>query len=203
MIEVSMGEIAFNILRSLFLGLVIGALWDVVRIARAVIGVSDYGASDMFRKYYDKGLCNIFRGTKKKTFSVIFIALTDILFFFVISVLFVLFLYRFNYGVFRWMFFISALIGSWAYYHSMGRCVIHCACALTDIIRFIVNVFCFTLRFPFICLYRFLKMIYSYTLEKCVVKIKSRIDKSRMRRYTLKCTDRLSDLISFEGSDLE
>ena len=195
-----MMEIALNVLRAFVLGLISGLVYDIFRIVKIAVGVCNFGRRGTFAKVYARGLKNVFPDSRGRVFSLIVTFFCDVLFFIIASVMFVLFLYVFNYGTFRALFLIAAVAGFISYRSSVGRIVLGSAGMISDLIRLIFNLITAAVRAPLVFLLRIIKKALRATVWRAMKKIKGNIDKRRMRRYTLLCTKRLSDFISVVGS---
>lgn len=185
--EISMSALSLNCLYSAVLGVFLGALYDAVRLIRIVFGVSSY--SDKRREFsiYSKGVFNIFSRKRGKVFTSVFLAVTDLLFFFLSAVAFILFLYVFNFGIFRWFFLLFAVIGFLIYYNSVGKLFVSVSTVISSYVMLALNVTLFAVLFPFKILFHALRSL----IKPLIAKIIAAIDKSKNKRYTLKCIDKL------------
>ena len=195
--EVSMAELVVTTSRALILGAFLGAMYDVVRILRVLFGVSKYNETEMLSSLYSRGVKNLFSNTGGKVFSVVFLAVTDFIFFAAATVVFVLFLYCYNYGRFRWFILLSSISGFWIYYHTLGRLIVIVSGRISEIFRFVINVAVYVILLPVRFTARLLKRVYYHTILKCISWFKTSIDKSRNKRYTLKCIEKINDFVKF------
>ena len=189
-----MTELAVTALRAAALGIFLGALYDVFRIIRVMTGVTRRPGVRLFDKIYAKGLCNVFSKEGGRVFKAVFTAVTDVLYFTLAGVFFVLFLYCFNYGVFRWFILLSALAGFRLYYISLGKAVLASSSRIAEFLRFAVNCACFAVYYPV----KFLLTATGRSLAPLRRKLTLSLDKRRGRRYTLKCTDKLKDFVKLK-----
>ncbi len=193
--EVSMSSLLRTSLYALILGGSIGALYDCVRILRVLFGVSEYTDRKRFEKVYSRGLCNVFKSARGGVFSIVFVALTDILFFISSSCAFVLFLYCFNYGIFRWFILLSCIAGFRIYYLTFGKVVISFSGMIADVLKLLINFAVFAAVSPLKFLLRSAVRVFNKTLCPLIRNIRRAIDKRRSVRYTLKCIESLSDFV--------
>lgn len=176
-----------------FFGIFLGAVYDIVRIARTTLGVSSYGGEVKDFQIYKKGVGNLFSGTASPVFSYVFVFITDVLYFLFACVSFIIFIYHFNNGIFRWFFALSALFGFRAYYVTVGRVVIYLSGRISSYVKLLLNLLFFVISYPFIKLFKAVLKI----TKPAVVHMKTSIDKTVMKRYTIKCTKKLKSIIDF------
>ena len=195
-----MSALVLTSARALILGVLFGVLYDGVRILKCFLCVAKYGDKRRFDKVYSKGVCDIFPRSPGGVVVYALTALFDVLYFIIVTVSFVLFLYAFNHGVFRWFILLACTVGFFAYRSSFGKLVIRSVDAASDLIRLAVNLAIYLFAIPFKFLYRLCIRLYMIFLYPTVGKIRSRIDKSKNRRYTLKC---IKELDKFFVSQVE
>ena len=195
--NISMTELLLTSFRAVLLGVAVGALYDVFRIIRIVFGTgTSSGEPSRFSRIYSKGVRDLFSRHRGKIFDISFTAVTDVAFCICAAVMFILFLYAFNHGVFRWFILLSLLIGFRLYYLSFGRAVIKLSKTMSDILKLIVNVSLYIIYFP---LTQVLSLIVRKVFAPIFGNIKKCIDKRRRRRYTLYSIDRLERFVNIEG----
>ena len=193
-----MSALVLTSARALLLGVLFGVLYDAVRILKCLLCVAKYGDKRRFDKVYSMGVCDIFPRSPGGVVAYALTALFDVLYFVVVTVSFVLFLYAFNFGIFRWFILLACIAGFFAYHSSLGKIVIRSVDAASDLLRLFVNIFVFVCVLPFRYLYRFGVKMYEILLSRYVNKIRSRIDKRINRRYTLKCIKELDKFFVFQ-----
>ena len=187
------------ILTSLYaaiLGMFIGLIYDVFRILRIVSGVSPGSLISKRKTVFGNRMPDIFSRRRGKVFSSLFVAVTDVLFFSVSSVAFVLFLYCFNYGRFRWFILVFTVAGFRLYYLTVGKAVISSSGLICDLIKLVMNALLYLILLPLRMFFRLITLILRKTFIPFVTRIGLTIDKCRLKRYTLKCTEELKDIIN-------
>ena len=192
-----MSALVLTSARALILGVAFGALYDVFRVLKCLLCVAKYGDKHRFAKIYSKGVSDVFPGAPGGAVSYVVTALFDVLYLSVVTVAFVLFLYAFNYGIFRWFILLSCFAGFFAYHFSAGRLLIKSVDAVSDLLRLVFNLLLYVLALPIKYLYFAFRKIYQFLFAPAVNKIKSRIDKIRNKRYTLKCIKELENFFEF------
>lgn len=195
---VSMSALLLTSARAVILGLFFGVLYDVVRIMKCLLCVVKYGSRRRFARVYDKGVYDIFPSNNSGVVSYILTAVFDVIYFIAVTVSFVLFLYAFNHGIFRWFILLSCGAGFAAYHVTVGRLVIRVTDASSDFLRLIINLAVFVLSLPVLYAARLSEKLYSRLLSPLINKITSRIDKLRNRRYTFKCIKELDKFFDFQ-----
>jgi len=141
--EISLAHQFTVAVSSVILGLISGLIYDIVRIARCILGIR-----------YEKALPSGLRSGKgvNKIYESVIIGFTDVAYFIIVSVIVSVFVYFINSGRIRWYIYFFAVIGFIIYYFTVGRIVI----SLSSIIAYgIRRVFCIFL----VCLYEPFKPI--------------------------------------------
>lgn len=156
------------LLYSLCLGAVLGAFYDVFRILRLMFKAGS-GKSSGFKSF------------KLASATVIFIE--DIVYFFVCSCVFCIFIFYVNSGRFRSVALIGAIVGFFAYYYSVGRLVMLFSDLVIGFIKKLIKtVLYYTVRPVFILLKKVLELTFLrwFRAFRTVVLLK----------YYLKCAER-------------
>lgn len=196
--NVSMHQLFATLLYSVVLGLFFGAVYDAVRIIRVVFGINSYSTKKRFKSFYDKGLINVFVLKKAAIFKTIFVFVTDIVYMTFISVSFVIFLFHFNFGIFRWFFLVFAALGILVYYHSVGKLVIAFSEVISETMKLVVNTLIFILFIPIKYLIKLFIFLFSKTLGRISHKLKCAIDIRKKKRYTNKCIEDLKNAVKIK-----
>ena len=176
-------------------GYFIGAFYDVFRILRIVFGVSPSVSSSRFDRLYKKGIPDVFSKERGKVFSAIFVGVTDVIFLTLSGVAFILFLYCFNYGKFRWFILATAVLGFRLYYLTLGKAVIFSSCFISDTLKLVLNFAVFLICYPFRLFSRLAAAFWQKTVSPRINSIALTIDKCRSKRYTLKRMKEIDDLV--------
>ena len=185
--EVSMHALLANCLRAFVLGLLLGALYDVIRLSRIIFGVSVYSDKNREFSLYARGVKNIFARKRGNIFTCIYLALTDFVFFLLSAVIFILFLYIFNYGIFRWFFLIFSILGFLFYYKTAGRLFVSASTVVSSYLMLVLNLILFAAVYPFRTLVKLIRRL----VHPLISDIKTVLDKSKNKRYTLKCIKKM------------
>jgi len=176
-------------------GYFIGAFYDVFRITRIVFGVSRSAVSHRFDRLYKKRIPDVFSKERGKVFSAIFVCVTDIIFLTLSGVAFILFLYCFNYGKFRWFILASAVLGFRLYYLTLGRAVVFSSGFISDTLKLALNCTVYLLCYPLRLFSRISSAFWQKTVRPRINSIALTIDKCRSKRYTLKRMKEIDDLV--------
>ena len=117
-----------GMLYALAVGASLGAIYDVVRISRLLLGLRP-GAGNVSRSLPLIGEVGRVR-RRGGFFSGVVVFLGDILFFAVATAIYVVFVFHANYGNNRWFFTFSAVAGFLAYHFTIGRLVMKASGAI-------------------------------------------------------------------------
>jgi len=184
-------------------GVFAGVFFDLIRMFRSALCFSflRIGTTERLfcREWPLIGRIPQKQGDEKKETAVCFI--TDLLFWFILSITSVLFLFFFNDGIFRWFFAMGAIFGFSVYYLSVSRLVL---LFFHYILFFLKLFFRYVLHFlsiPFIMLLRVLKRVslsFLGLLRKGVFRLEKRIF---LRRYTESARQKLIYAVRMERRD--
>lgn len=158
---VSMTVIARMTLYAFFLGIALGAFYDLVRISRVLAGVS-YGGKSAERFYEKKypliGKLKRKKGALRKGFTEIFVAVGDILFFTFAGIVFAVFIYYTNDGIFRFHALFASALGFLLYHGTLGVIIISFAEIISIFLKIFIKIFLYAIAFPF-------KIMYNITIK--------------------------------------
>ncbi len=157
--DVSLYEQTALFVYALFVGVLIGAVYDVFRVLRIALTL---GGGTGQRVRYERVEAAILRmrpgvadGSVKKTgigakleLAVVFVC--DVLFFLATSVVSVVFLYQANYGQPRLYVLVSVILGFAAYYNTVGRLIAYTSGAIISLVRLISAFVFYRLVTPFV-----------------------------------------------------
>lgn len=184
----SMSALATMTLYAFFLGIVFGVIYDVFRISRAFMGVSYGGKSAAYlyeREYPLIGKLVLGQGKLKKGIIFVAVVLGDVLFFSVCGLMFAVFIYYTNDGIFRFSALVAVFIGFFTYYITIGRLVIAFAEIICIFLKIITKIFLFAIAFPFKIMYNILIKLYNrlfgIPLERLLLKIRRKVTKRKMK----------------------
>lgn len=181
--EISFAEQLLVALNSVLLGLGLGAFYDLIRIVRVLLGVSYVNKFNLrlknIRLPLIKNPLNSDR-KKKKIAEGIMIFITDIVYFFVATLVMTIYTYHINFGIVRWYIFAGAIVGVLFYYVTLGKLVI----SISECIAFFTKV-------AFLYLVYFISRPFSFLYVKikpCFLKIKLlKIKHKKSENKILKC----------------
>ncbi len=184
----SMSALAAMIFYSLFLGVSFGVLYDIFRISRAFLGVSYGGksAAYLYEKEYPLiGRLEIRKGKLKDGFIFVAVMLGDILYFILCGLIFAVFIYYTNDGIFRFGALAAVLVGFLAYYMTFGRLIIAFAEIICIFLKIITKIFLFAIAFPFKIMYNILIKLYNrlfgVPLGRFLLKIRRKASERKMK----------------------
>ena len=196
-LQTSMGELILNFLYSIVLGVLLGLVYDLFRILRIALGAFRTDRKKHFESMYSKGVKRFFKGNGGKCYSYIVTALCDVLFFTLSACAFSVFLFAFNYGIFRWFLLLGCIVGFRLYYISLGKAVVAISVTAADFITLAFNCVLTCIVVPVILLARLIKRPAVKFLLPLWQKTVTDIDRRRLKRYTLNSIDKLGDIVQF------
>lgn len=142
-----------NIAYSVILGLIFGALYDIIRIVHILCNIASYSGENVGMK----------RG--KIAFAIFFIC--DAVYMVAVTALYSLFTYWANNGTFRLFLFVSACIGFLLYYFTLGRVVMFFSEAVARFLRLIFKyAIVIPLRFIVKTVKKCALFVYGHTFKK-------------------------------------
>lgn len=141
-------------LLALLLGVLFGVLFDILRILRILCGIRAKKAEERPFSLSLPFLPKSFfvpktKGKGNAVFCAVFIFFCDLLWFFAVGVLFSVFVYWQNDGIFRLYILLSAIIGFVLYYNTLGRLVLRAAESLALALRILLFYIALLLSLPF------------------------------------------------------
>ena len=194
--EVSMKSLLLTSLYAVLLGVIIGIVYDVFRILRVLAGVTASSGGLKIKNRMSKLFPDVFSRQRGRVFSCVFTAVTDFVFILLFTIVFILFLYCFNYGKFRWFILVFTFVGFRLYYVSFGRVVISLSGLISDSVKLLLNAVLFVIMYPFRVLLQFFLYAARKTVIPFVTRIWTAIDKRRQKRYTFKCIGKINDIVN-------
>lgn len=184
----SMSALAAMILYAFFLGIAFGALYDAFRISRVFLGVSYGGKSAMYlyeKEYPLIGKLQNKQGKLKKGFLMTAIISGDIIYFTVCGLIFSVFIYYTNDGIFRFGAFAAVFGGFFAYYLTFGRLIISFAEIICIFLKIFTKIFLFAIAFPFKIMYNILAKLYNrlfgIPFKRFLLKIRQKSTERKMK----------------------
>ncbi len=198
-LKVSMESLAVCFLYSVVFGILSGALYNVLKIVKIALGADNSKREKHFSVFYSKGVKHVLKSGGGKLYSHTVTFFTDIVFFFIEGCLFSLFLYVFNYGIFRWFLLAGAVLGFGIYHATVGKAVVKAANLSADFVTLIFDVI-------LSAVFSVLKAAFKILVKKPFVnfllpfaqKIASAIDRALFKRYTLRCIGKIHEIVKFK-----
>ncbi len=165
-----------NIVYSVILGLIFGGIYDIIRVAQILCGITSYRDGRV-----EMRLGRNVRGSR--TAFVIFI-LMDFAFMLTVTVMYSFFIYWADNGRVRFYLMLAAAVGFYIYYNTLGRLVMLCSDFIVRLIRraftiLVVKPIGFILRL----LRRVVLFVLNHTLLLLVRHISGRIRQRRTEKY--------------------
>ncbi len=193
-----MNELLITTLYAVVLGLFLGASYDVVRILRLLSGVTPCGDCARFDKLYRNGIKNTFNSVRKPFAAKSIVFATDVLYFVFFTVCFLLFLFAFNYGIFRWFILAFTVFGFVIYYFTAGKLVILFSRQITCFLAFVLNLTLYLVLVPFRSVFKLFCVLWRKTIYRLYTHVKNIIDRKAKSRYTDKCIDDIKNTVLFK-----
>lgn len=158
------------VLNSVILGLIFGAIYDIIRISHIMCAIASYSGEN--------------RGIRSGKAAFLIFAAGDLVYVIVVSVMFSFFTYWQNNGVIRAFIVLPCIAGFAVYHVTIGKIVMYFSEA---VVRFIRLVFRYTVAIPVLFVLKIVKkfvwFMYSVTIGKLVVALGEKYDAHRMDLY--------------------
>ena len=162
-----------NIVYSVILGLILGALYDIIRKIHVSCGIASYSGGKSVMK------------AGKIPFLIFF--LTDFVYMLSVTALYSLYVYWADNARFRTYLLISAALGFYIYYSTVGRAVMLFSETLVAFIRRLIRILIITpVKFIVGVVFKSVKFIYALTLGKLINAFRCAIIRSRTKMYLKK-----------------
>lgn len=161
---------------SALLGITLGALYDVIRISRAIFGIVYKNRFTEKLKLLKLPLIENPINYAKKSGKIkesVVLFLTDVIYFLIVTFVMIIFVYHVGDGVVRWYIFAGVMSGIMLYYFTLGKIVISISEYITFFIRVFLKYVIFFMTRPIAFLFKYLK-IFKFKIKK---SIKNKINK--------------------------
>lgn len=169
---------------SLVLGIVFGAIYDIVRIWRTFLGI-DYESKgvERLRRLKFPLIKNPLTKKEKqgKLAQGIVLFITDIIYFLAITIIMIIFVYYVNSGVVRWYIFIGAMLGLLIYYFTVGKIVISVSEYIKFGIKVVMSYLVYFILRPFAPIVNFLKTKFIKIREKISIRKETKKPKIELK----------------------
>ncbi|MBQ3040991.1 MAG: spore cortex biosynthesis protein YabQ [Clostridia bacterium] len=169
---------------SLVLGIVFGAIYDIVRIWRTFLGI-DYESKgvERLRRLKFPLIKNPLTKKEKqgKLAQGIVLFITDIIYFLAITIIMIIFVYYVNSGVVRWYIFIGAMLGLLIYYFTVGKIVISVSEYIKFGIKVVMSYLVYFILRPFAPIVNFLKTKIIKIREKISIRKETKKPKMELK----------------------
>lgn len=181
--EVSVSHQIYISFCSIILGFTSGLIYDFIRIIRVFLGiryVNRFTEKLSAKKF--KFIKNPFYKKETKTKrEAIKVFITDIIYFVIMTPIFMIFLYHQNNGSVRWFVFFSVVLGFLSYYFTVGKIII----SVSEYIVFYIKAFflhvIFFISKPLIPILKFIKNKSVYIRGKIKIHIQKNKDKKKAK----------------------
>jgi len=153
MLSMPLSEQTVVFLRAVFMGMFCGAIYDIFRITRIIIGVQYRNSPKSKKIAKDPPLLERLPKMSEKAVRIarnITVVLGDMLFSLVCGVVLSVFIYRYCSGIIRFYVFLGSVLGFAAYYNSIGRFVIFVSDKIVFFITFVLKRLLCVILFPFV-----------------------------------------------------
>jgi hypothetical protein len=158
MIDLSQGELALLLVRSLTSGLLLGLAYDFIRAFKMLCGIS-YFQNDRTKAVFWRVIGHII------TFFF------DIFFFFVSGVVSLLLIYRMGGGIFRGFTYGGIILGFCLYHFTLGNLTLRLSHIIVNAVKIIVKKVIFLILFPLKKIFSLIFSLYRLTIGKIIGKI--------------------------------
>ncbi len=195
------------VLFMLLCGVLCGILYDIFRISRVLLRLSSYTRTGEKFAAVRLPLIGCSASWSKQKIPIllknILLGAGDTLFGVVSGCLFSIFLAHYANGVFRWFFLVSACIGFFLYYFTLGYIVMTASEIIAGIIRIVFRYFAWFVMLPFRALKFALKAVISRIYRHLFIPIKKSARFRLEIRYTEKIKKELPNelILSYERGD--
>ena len=168
--EIFIEKQLLGVVYSLILGLIFGAVYDIIRLIHIVCKIASYSGGQKFSK---KGVLPFFA-----------FFLFDFIYAVLVTLTFSVFVYWVNYGDFRWFYAAGAVLGFTVYYFTLGKAVMffseRLVCLIRHVLYYIIGVPC---RFILGIIEKVCLWIYKLTLERIADRMRERYSEFVNKRY--------------------
>jgi Spore cortex protein YabQ (Spore_YabQ). len=202
---------------AVIIGAGIGAIYDIIRITRVFSGVTKTARQQKFETlrlpligdYIGlrtlAGFSPTADGHRSRTlrftsalYRNVSVLIGDIVFFFIVSPVFAVFIYYANSGKIRWYLISGALAGFVLYYFTVGRAVMLFSGAIVFIIKSLGSyVIFFTVR-PVVIVLTAIFRAMKRAFASAVTAVKSVMLNKKMIRYTARMEKSVADMIKID-----
>ncbi len=160
MIDLSQSTVAYLILSSVILGVLLGVLYDVMRFMKLMLGVR-----------YEKDASRVRVSKAKKAFLYIVTFIFDLSFGLCFAVFSILLTYNISGGIFRGIVYVGMIGGGIAYYLTLARLVLKLNIKLTRLIKKVLKWVWYALMKPVKAIISLIIKLYHLTIGKVIGKI--------------------------------
>lgn len=173
--EVSILDQLYVFCMSLIIGVALGALYDIVRMWRAFLGIRYVNKFTEKLKLLRLPLIkNPLLKEKKQNDRAqgILLFITDIIYFLIVTLIMIIFVYSVSGGVVRWFIFVGAMMGLLIYYFTIGKIVISVSEYIVFFVRIVWAYVVYFVTYPFLPIINKIKRIFRRLKTKITEKIK-------------------------------
>lgn len=175
-------------LYSVVIGILLGIIYDFVKMSRILLGISEYSETAKKLSAISLPLIKKKRTAQKpkgsSKYGIVLIFIGDIIYSLICAGVYSLFLFHAIRGLVRWYFIIASAAGFFLYYFTLSKFII----VIIEILFFSVKTLflyaAFIILLPFRLLYRFLKFLLRKLYSRIISPLKSRMVYSMYKKYT-------------------
>lgn len=192
---ISLGLLARMTLYAFFLGIAFGAVYDVVRITRVMLGVRYGGRMRSADALLEKNYPLIGRVQRKNGGRLCaflrnaYVFVSDLVYFTAAGVVFCVFIYYTDSGIFRWQAPAALALGFFVYYRTIGVAVISFAEVVCAAIKIFVKISVKAIAIPIMFMYNIVaavsKKIFDASFGTFIFLYKRRKTKLFMKKLLL------------------
>lgn len=177
-------------LYSVFIGIFLGVIYDVVKLSRVMLGISAY--SETGKKLAQislpliKNRSSAAKPRRSSAFSVIMLFLGDIVFSLISAAVYSVFLFHAIRGLVRWYFLLASAAGFFLYYFTVSKIAMVAIEILFFGIKTVLRYIVFLLVLPIRLLCKTVLLLARIIYSRMICRLLSHISYNNRKRYTEK-----------------
>jgi hypothetical protein len=170
MIDLSQKLLSGLLLHSLIAGVIMGVIYDVIRLGKMLLGV-EYGV-------YRERVGFTFKNAVTSAVTIC----SDVIFWLLFALCAVSLTYTLSGGVFRGLVYIGMLSGLCVYYFTLGKLTLKISSKISKVVKKTVRALIKIILIPLRAIFCVFVRLYRLTIGKIIVKIKEREKIRRQKR---------------------
>ena len=177
-------------LYSVIIGVLLGVIYDIVKISRVMLGISAY--SETSKKLASislpliKNRSTLKKRSKSSMYSIIMLFLGDIVFSLICAAIYSVFLFHAIRGLVRWYFLLASAIGFFLYYFTVSRIVLNLIEVLFFCVKTAIRYLIFVLVLPIKLLYKAIALAAKQIYLRMIYPAWIRLIYNKHQKYTEK-----------------